>query len=123
MSYWLGNLTDVQKQRLEETAGRIERLDAQWLAGRRSWQGRVINELEHKPGWRERLRSLIINRAEYTDRDDMDVNNRNEQRIYTAVADVMNMRTKKQQQKLLKKLREWEENLASLQITEKTQGG
>lgn len=119
LSYWLGKLTDGQKQGLEETAGRIERLDAQWLAGRRSWQGRVVNELARKPGWQDRLTALIVNRTEYTDPDDIAANQRNEQRIYAAVADVMNMRTEKQQQKMLKKLREWEANLASLQDTEK----
>lgn len=119
LSYWLGKLTDVQKQRLEGTAAMMERLDAHWLAGRRSWQGRIINELERKPGWQDRLTALIMNRTEYTDRDDIAVNHRNEQRIYTAVADVINMRTEKQQHKLLKKLREWEENLASLQDIEK----
>ena len=119
LSYWLGKLTDGQKLRLEETAERIERLDAQWLAGRRSWQGRVINELERKPGWRERLTALIMNRTEYTNPEDLDANNRNERRIYTAVSDVMNMRTEKQQRKLLKKLRKWKGNLASLQETNK----
>jgi hypothetical protein len=119
LNYWLGKLTDNQKQRLEETAGGIERLDARWLTGRRSWQSRIITELERKPGWQDRLRALIMSRTVYTDRDDIDASNRNEQRIYAAVADVMNMRTEKQQQKLLKKLREWEGNLASLQDTEK----
>lgn len=122
LSYWLGKLIDIQKQRLEETAVRIERLDARWLAGRRSWQSRVINELERKPGWQDRLRSLIMNRTVYTDRDDIDANHRNEQRIYAAVADVLNMRTEKQQQKLLKKLLEWEGTLASLQNSEKLPG-
>ena len=119
LSYWLGKLTDGQEQRLQQTSGRIERLDKQWLAGRRSWQGGVINELQRKPGWQDRLKVLIINRTEYTNRDDIAANNRNEQRIYTAVADVLNMRTDKQRQKLLKKLGEWQANLASLQHTDK----
>jgi len=119
LRYWLGKLTDAQKQRLEETAGMMERLDTRWLADRRSWQSRVINELQRKPGWQDRLTVLIMNRTEYTDRDDIDANNRNEQRIYAAVADVMNMRSEKQRQKLLKKLREWQANLASLQDTGK----
>jgi hypothetical protein len=122
LGYWLGKLTDGQKQRLKETAGRMERLDARWLAGRRSWQRRVINELERKPGWQDRLTALIVNRTEYTARGDIDANHRNEQRIYAAVVDVMNMRTEKQQQKLLKKLLEWEGTLASLQNSEKLPG-
>ena len=119
LSYWLGNLTDSQEQRLVQTADRIERLDARWLAGRRSWQRRVINELERKQGWKDRLKALIMDRTEYTDQEDIEANHRNEQRIYAAVADVLNMRTDKQQQKLLKKLQKWEGNLASLLDTDK----
>ena len=52
----------------------------------------------------------------------MDANHRNEQRIYAVVADVMNMRTEKQQQKLLKKLREWQGNLAALRDADKRPG-
>ena len=93
----------------------IERLDREWLNSRRAWQKQIISELQRKPGWQARLTALVKDRAEYTGKRDIAANNRNEQRVYNAVADVLNMRTERQQRKLLEKLHDWKKDLAELQ--------
>ena len=112
---WLGRLTADQKQRLRTAVSGLERLDRQWLNSRRSWQKQLIGELQRKPGWQDRLTALVKNRTEYTRPQDIAANHRNEQRVYNAVADVLNMRTDRQQKKLLEKLRGWQKDLAALQ--------
>ena len=115
LSDWLGRLTAEQKHRLHSATSSLERLDRKWLDGRRSWQKQVIGELQRKPGWQARLTALVKNRTEYTSERDIAANHRNEQRIYDAVADVLNMRTDRQQQKLQEKLHDWQRDLAQLQ--------
>ena len=115
LSDWLGRLTAEQKQRLHTAVNGLERLDREWLAGRRSWQKQVIDELQRKPGWQARLTDLVKNRTEYSSERDIAANHRNEQRIYNAVADVLNMRSDRQQQKLQEKLHDWQKDLAQLQ--------
>ena len=112
---WLGRLTAEQKQRLYSAANGLERLDREWLNSRRAWQKQIISELQRKPGWQARLTALVKDRAEYTGKRDIAANNRNEQRVYNAVADVLNMRTERQQRKLLEKLHDWKKDLAELQ--------
>ena len=115
LSGWLGRLTTEQKQRLQSAVSGLERLDRQWLDGRRAWQKQVIGELQRQPGWQARLTALVNNRSEYTQARDIAANHRNEQRIYAAVADVLNMRTDRQRRKLLEKLHDYQKDLAALQ--------
>lgn len=122
LSDWLGRLTADQKQRIHSAAGKLDRLDREWLDNRRSWQKQVIDELQRKPGWQARLTALIKNRTEYSRAQDMAASHRNEQRIYNAVADVLNMRTERQQRKLSEKLHDWQKILADLQSDRRSSG-
>lgn len=115
LSDWLGRLTPEQKQRLRSAANGLERLDRQWLDSRRTWQKQVIGELQRKPGWQSRLTALVRNRSEYSRTQDIAADHRNEQRVCDAVADVLNMRTDRQQKKLVEKLHDWQKDLADLQ--------
>ena len=111
---WLGRLTPEQQQTLRQAVSGLERLDRQWLDNRRSWQQQIIAELDRQPGWEARLTALVVSRADYVRQDDIDANSRNEQRIYTAIAAVLNMRTDKQQLKLAQQVQRWRQDLAAL---------
>ena len=112
---WLGRLTPEQKQRLHAAVSRLERLDQAWLDGRRSWQKQIIGELQRKPGWQSRLTALVIKGNEYSNEQDVAASHRNEQHVYEAVADVLNMRNGSQRIKLQEKLDNWKKDLAELQ--------
>lgn len=112
---WLGRLTPQQKQRLRVAANGLKRLDREWMAGRRAWQQKIIAALQRKPGWQARLTGLIKNRTEYIREQDVTADHRNEQRVYAAIADTLNMRTDGQQQTLSEKLQKWQTDLAAMQ--------
>lgn len=115
LSEWLGRLTREQKHRLHAAVSGLERLDREWLDGRRSWQKQIIGELQRKPGWQSRLTDLVKKGNQYTDDQDIAANHRNELRVYEAVADVLNTRNDRQQHKLQEKLDNWKKDLAELQ--------
>ena len=115
LSYWLGRLSSEQKQRLQAAAGQYERLDKAWLENRRAWQRQVINELGRQPGWEQRLTRLLTDGVTYTNESHIKAGQNNDQVVNAAVADVLNMRTDKQNEKLIKKINEWKQNLREFQ--------
>jgi len=115
LSEWLGRLTREQKHRLHAAVSGLERLDREWLDGRRSWQKQIIGELQRKPGWQSRLTDLVKKGNQYTGDQDIAANHRNELRVYEAVADVLNTCNERQQHKLQEKLDNWKKDLAELQ--------
>lgn len=114
---WLGKITPEQQQVVHQTAQELERLDRAWLDTRRVWQQQVLAELQRQPGWQERMTDLVKKRSDYSRQEDVVVNARNEQRIYAAVAAVLNTRTPRQSEKLMDKLQNWRRDLAALQST------
>jgi len=114
---WLGKITPEQQQVIHKTAAELERLDRAWLDSRRAWQQQVLTELHRQPGWQERMTALVKNRRDYSRQEDVVVNDRNEQRLYAAVAAVLNMRTPRQGEKLMDSLQKWRRDLAALQST------
>ena len=112
---WLGRLTPEQQQTLHQAVSKLERLDRQWLDNRRVWQQRINAELARQPGWQARLTALVTSRSDYAQQDDIDADSRNEQRIYAAIAAVLNMRTDRQQRKLTQQLSQWQRDLEALQ--------
>ena len=112
---WLGRLTPEQKRRLQQAVNEFERLDRQWLEHRRDWQQGIVRELDRTPGWQSRLTLLVESRTGYAQQADIAANDRNDQRIYSAIADVLNMRTDRQQQKLTQVLQQWRHDLTVLQ--------
>ena len=114
LKYWLGPLNSDQKMRIELTAVSMERLDSEWLQGRKRWQQQVSTALDKETNWENELAILIKDGRQYTEQAEEQTSDRNIQRISVLVADVLNTRTDKQDRKLRKTIGKWRKDIASL---------
>lgn len=115
LSYWIGRLNSEQKQRLHSAADRFTRLDSAWLENRRAWQKEILKVLDKQPGWEDRLRQLLRDGIEYQLEEHKLADMENDKLVNAAVADVLNMRSERQSEKMARKINEWKENLRAFQ--------
>lgn len=110
LSDYLGRLTDVQKAEISEAADTMIRYDAVWLARRKDWfdgfYTRITNPgPDAKASLLEFLSAERPPAAEYV---------HNTQVIMRVMVDVLNARTDKQNRKLISKLTNLRDDLATL---------
>lgn len=112
--YWLGRLTNKQKTRIGDTMAELERLDEQWMHERKRWQQQLISVLDKKQGWRNELAVLLHDGTDYSKAAAEEASQRNMQRISQLLADVINMRSEKQNRKLIKNIDKWKNDIISI---------
>jgi hypothetical protein len=111
---YLGRLDAAQKQVLEEASGQLIRSDATWLRERADWLRRLEVFLQREPGWQDRIREAIANRSETLSEEYVQLYDHNLRIIYTALAEVLNSRTEKQDRRLRNRLSDLRKDLETL---------
>lgn len=114
IKYWLGKLTPDQIKIIESMTQEFERLDSEWMSERRLFHQSLAEVLEKDSGWQVRLINLIKNRTEYSRNEDLASNQRNEQRVFSAIAEILAIRTDKQDIALNKRIDKWKKNISSM---------
>ncbi len=100
ISGFIGRLKKSQLDRLQQAAADIVRFDKAWLNQRRAWLQRAEVLLERKPGWQQAIRDLLDNREQFESPAYKTANLHNLQVIYSALAEVIETRTEKQDKRV-----------------------
>jgi hypothetical protein len=100
ISGFIGRLEQSQLDRLQQAAADIVRFDKAWLNQRRAWLQRAEVLLEREPGWQQAIRDLLDNREQFESPAYKAANLHNMQLIYSALADVIEARTEKQDKRV-----------------------
>ena len=97
---FLGRLQPGQQDRLRVAVADLDRFDSAWLEDRAQWLERLEPLLRRQPGWQEAIEAAYLDRREHRlPRYDRYLEH-NLGLILPAVADVLNERTPKQQQRM-----------------------
>jgi len=100
ISGFMGRLEQSQLDRLQQAAADIVRFDEAWLDQRRAWLQRAEELLDREPGWQPAIRDLLNNREQFESPAYKAANRHNLQVIYSALAEVIETRTEKQDKRL-----------------------
>lgn len=100
ISGFMGRLEQSQLDRLQQAAADIVRFDEAWLDQRRAWLQRAEELLDREPGWQQAIRDLLNNREQFESPAYKAANRHNLQVIYSALAEVIETRTEKQDKRL-----------------------
>lgn len=114
MQDFLGRLDWGQRGILEEAAAQLQRSDGIWLQEREHWVRRMEAQLRREPGWQEGVRDLLATRDNTTSPQYAAIFAHNSQVIYSAVAQLINSRSDKQDRRLRKKLGNFREDIEQL---------
>lgn len=114
MQDYLGRLSDTQRARLRSASLDLQRSDAIWLQERAAWLQRLDVLMQRQPGWQERVREAIVLRNETVSAQYIATYEHNLEVIFSAIAEVLDSRSEKQDKRLRSELRELREDLQSL---------
>jgi len=114
MSGFMGRLEKSQLHRLQQAAADIVRFDEAWLAQRRTWLQQGEKLLDRKPGWQEAALDLLNNREQFESPAYKAANLHNQEVIYAALADVIEARTQKQDERLRDEIADFRRDLNKL---------
>ena len=101
---YLGRLDPAQRERVTAAAAALVRSDRLWLAERQRWIDTVRTALERRPGWEARLREEVLNWESRLDAQSTAAYEHNTRSLQTAVADVVDSRSPRQDARLRRKL-------------------
>ena len=111
---YLGRLDKPQKQLLETASTDLLRSDTTWLRERAAWLQRLEVMMRREPGWQQAIRDSVQRRSETVSAEYLDLYEHNLAVIHSALAQVLNSRSEKQDQRLRKKLANLREDLQTL---------
>jgi hypothetical protein len=111
---YLGRLDKSQKQLLQTASDELLRSDATWLRERAAWLQRLGVMMRREPGWQQAIRDAVQQRSETVSVDYLELYEHNLAVIHSALAQVLNSRSEKQDQRLRKKLTNLREDLQIL---------
>jgi len=114
MEELLGRLSDEQTARLDMASKSFLRFDRLWLQHRHLWLQQLEPLLQREPGWRERVETAIATEEEGWSAEYREVYRVNQDVISSAIADVLNLRSGKQNKRLLKALAGFRKDLLTL---------
>lgn len=103
---YLGRLNSAQRQQLQQASKQLKRSDALWLQERQAWIDSLQQLLQRQPGWQDELREAFAKRGENSDSRYREANAHNLQVIQTALAELLNSRTDKQDRRLRQELQD-----------------
>ena len=113
-SDFIGRLSKAQRLRLQQAAAEIKRFDDAWLAQRLSWLQHAEKVLQRKPGWQQAGRVLLTSREQFESPAYKAANLHNEQVIYAAIADVLDVRTEKQDRRVREEIADFRRDIKKL---------
>ena len=111
---YLGSITPEQRKFIDSRVTGLKRSDRTWLKERARWIDRVEKLLERKPGWRDNLRKLLLDREKNLSEDYLKVYESNTSVIRNILVRILNSRSQKQDRKLRKELAKWRRDLEIL---------
>ena len=111
---YLGRLDAAQRERLRLAAATLRRSDATWLRERAEWMQVMALELEREPGWQQRIQRVVSEWEAQLDADTQQLYEHNTHTVQAAMADVLNLRSDRQDERLRRKLAEFREDFALL---------
>lgn len=114
MQDYLGRLSSGQRQRLRAASLDLQRSDQVWLQERAAWLQRLAVLMQREPGWEERVREAIALRDETVSPAYLATYEHNLGVVFSAVADVLNGRSDKQDRYLRAELENLREDLQTL---------
>ena len=92
----------------------LRRSDSAWLTERAAWLDKLALLLEREPGWQQRVRDAVAARPQTVSRDYQQVYDHNAQVLYTALAELLNSRTERQDRHLRDRLYDLRSDLETL---------
>lgn len=111
---YLGRLDKAQREVIQVASADFDRFDIVWLAERDLWLEQLDHILQREPGWQQQLREARARREEQTSPVYLASYERNVSLVQQSMVDVLNSRTKKQDKRLRRKLKDIREDLESL---------
>jgi len=101
---YTGRLNDEQEAALFRAAGSLRRFDSAWLEDHEQWLNTLGPLLKREPGWEDAIRVAYANRTLERPPEYMELLEYNMDVVATAVAEVLNSLTEKQQNHLFEKI-------------------
>lgn len=112
---WMGRLNPRQKEVIHASALALQRYDEDWLAERQRWVEQLAIWLgERPPGWLAALEQGLEDRGDYHNRPYRDASTHNQRVLASAVAEIINQRTERQDRRLRSELAKWRKRLFKL---------
>jgi hypothetical protein len=115
LEYWMGRLSPPQEEVIRDSARALQRYDEDWLAERQRWIDQLAKWLgERPPGWLAALEQGLEDRGDYHNRPYRDAASHNQRVLASAVAEIINLRGKRQDLRLRAELAKWRKRLVKL---------
>jgi hypothetical protein len=111
---YLGRLGSEQSAILQLASEQLVRSDAAWLSERARWLDTMERILQRDSGWQQSLLAAIANRDENVSQEYNDTFSHNLAVVQGAIADVLNIRTPKQDKRLKREIDGLREDLETL---------
>jgi hypothetical protein len=111
---YLGRLSSNQREILHGASTQLQRMDSFWLQERAQWIDDLTQLLRREPGWKQQLRDLKNNRDEHVAPEYSAIYTHNLVVIETAIAEVVDSRSEKQDKRLRRKIKNLREDLEGL---------
>ncbi|MEP6389765.1 MAG: DUF6279 family lipoprotein [Halioglobus sp.] len=110
----LGRLDKSQRARVVVASGELRRSDAVWLQERAEWIDLLEQLLTRQSGWQDAVRQASQNREERQSALYRQTYEHNIGVVYAAVADVLNIRSTRQDERLRRELNKYREAIEIL---------
>jgi len=114
MQDYLGRLNSDQRQLLRDAGDGLLRSDRIWLRERELWLQQLAVLLQREPGWEQRVRDAIAARNDTVSPEYLHVYEHNLRLVHSAIAQLLNSRTPRQDKRLRQKLADLREDLETL---------
>lgn len=114
LSDFMGRLTDEQSGVIDAAAESLQRFDFAWLEERRQWLVTLAGLLQREPGWEDAIVAAMNERDRSHSETYRTIYNHNAVIINQAIAEVLNLRTEKQDARLLGEIEDFRRDLRKL---------
>lgn len=111
---YLGRLDGPQLERLEAATLSLQRADANWLREREDWIRNIRLQLKREYGWERRIVAIVRYWESQLDPESLAYYEHNTRVLQSAVVDVVNMRSERQDKHLRRRIADLREDLALL---------
>jgi hypothetical protein len=111
---YLGRLQPAQRTMVDDAVARLRRSDSAWIEERRRWIDTLRRELEREAGWQVRIRQAVVGWEDTLDAGTAAIYDHNTAVIEGAIADVVDARSERQDERLRSELAALREDLAAL---------
>jgi hypothetical protein len=114
LSDFLGRLTPEQSAVIDRSAASLQRFDQAWLTERARWLSTLSSLLERQPGWEDAVLKAIEERERNRTESYRSAYAHNAVIVNGTIAEVLNLRTEKQDQRLLREIGDLRRDLNKL---------